>query len=28
LPWVFLSGVAYVVAFLVLATFLFRRREI
>ncbi len=28
LPWVVLSGLAYVVAFLTLATFLFRRREI
>ncbi|MFM7241535.1 MAG: ABC transporter permease subunit [Opitutia bacterium] len=28
LPWVLLSGVAYVFAFLVLASFLFRRREI
>ncbi len=28
LPWVFLSGLAYVLAFLALATFLFRRREI
>jgi len=28
LPWVFASGLAYVVAFLALATFLFRRREI
>ena len=28
LPWVFVSGAAYVVVFLCLATFLFRRREI